>query len=179
MLFLPLQAALYAIDQYFDEVGYEVPVLISGTIVDQSGRTLSGQTGEAFWVSVEHARPAAVGLNCALGARDMRPYVKTLGELANTYVLCYPNAGLPNAMGGYDETPAQMVETVRDFATGGLINIIGGCCGTTPDHIRAIAEMVRRHTLKLGSMERWFPAGLAPCVCPEVEGVAVPSFLCI
>lgn len=140
---LNAKAALYAIEQYFDSVGYEIPVLISGTIVDQSGRTLSGQTGEAFWVSVGHTRPLAVGLNCALGARDMRPYVDTLNKICDTFVLCYPNAGLPNAMGGYDETPAQFADNVRDFATGGLINIIGGCCGTTPDHINAVYQIVQ------------------------------------
>eukprot|EP00245_Coleochaete_scutata_P006803 TRINITY_DN21589_c0_g1_i1.p1 TRINITY_DN21589_c0_g1~~TRINITY_DN21589_c0_g1_i1.p1 ORF type:complete len:1401 (-),score=383.05 TRINITY_DN21589_c0_g1_i1:665-4759(-) len=139
---LNAKACLYAIDELFDDLGYEVPVLISGTIVDMSGRTLSGQTGEAFWISVNHARPMAVGLNCALGARDMRPYVDTLNKLADTYILCYPNAGLPNAMGGYDETGPQFADNVRDFATGGIINIIGGCCGTTPDHIGAVAKIV-------------------------------------
>eukprot|EP00271_Cylindrocystis_brebissonii_P011914 TRINITY_DN29938_c0_g1_i1.p1 TRINITY_DN29938_c0_g1~~TRINITY_DN29938_c0_g1_i1.p1 ORF type:complete len:1454 (-),score=303.88 TRINITY_DN29938_c0_g1_i1:1055-5416(-) len=140
---LNAKAALYAIDELFQDLGTEVPVMVSGTIVDQSGRTLSGQTGEAFWVSVQHSRPMAVGLNCALGARDMRPYVDTLNKSASeTFILCYPNAGLPNAMGGYDETPAQFAENVRDFATGGIVNIIGGCCGTTPDHIAAVAKMV-------------------------------------
>ncbi|GJP84050.1 hypothetical protein CLOP_g14142 [Closterium sp. NIES-67] len=139
---LNAKAALYAVDQVFEEVGYDVPVMISGTIVDNSGRTLSGQTGEAFLVSVSHARAMAIGLNCALGARDMRPYVDTINKLTDSFVICYPNAGLPNTFGGYDETPQQFAENVRDFATGGLVNVLGGCCGTTPDHIRAVSGIV-------------------------------------
>ncbi|CAI5939776.1 unnamed protein product [Closterium sp. NIES-64] len=139
---LNAKAALYAVDLVFEEVGYDVPVMISGTIVDNSGRTLSGQTGEAFLVSVSHARAMAIGLNCALGARDMRPYVDTINKLTDSFVICYPNAGLPNTFGGYDETPAQFAENVRDFATGGLVNVLGGCCGTTPDHINAVSKIV-------------------------------------
>jgi len=126
----------------FDDRGGRLPVMISGTITDASGRTLSGQTAEAFWYSLQHARPHAVGLNCALGAKDLRPHVETLSQIAQTHVSCHPNAGLPNAFGGYDETPEDMAEVLREFATAGLLNIVGGCCGTSPDHIRAIAEAV-------------------------------------
>ena len=139
---LNAKAALYAIETVFDERGGRLPVMISGTITDASGRTLSGQTAEAFWYSLQHARPHVVGLNCALGAKDLRPHVETLSQVAQTYVSCHPNAGLPNAFGGYDETPEDMAEVLREFATAGLLNIVGGCCGTSPDHIRAIAEAV-------------------------------------
>ncbi len=139
---LNAKAALYAIETVFDDRGGRLPVMISGTITDASGRTLSGQTAEAFWYSLQHARPHAVGLNCALGAKDLRPHVETLSQIAQTYVSCHPNAGLPNAFGGYDETPEDMAEVLREFATAGLLNIVGGCCGTSPDHIRAIAEAV-------------------------------------
>ena len=114
--------------------------MISGTITDASGRTLSGQVTEAFWNSVRHARPLASGLNCALGAAELRPYVAELSRLADCFVSCYPNAGLPNAFGEYDETPDQMAAIVGEFATAGLVNLVGGCCGTTPEHIAAIAE---------------------------------------
>ncbi|MGB5546646.1 MAG: methionine synthase, partial [Polyangiales bacterium] len=140
---LNAKAALCAIDDVFDEKGVRLPIVISVTIVDKSGRTLSGQTVEAFYVSIEHARPLAVGINCSLGAQEMRPFLKELAGIADCYVHCYPNAGLPNAFGGYDQTPEQMSELLRGFAADGMINIIGGCCGTTPDHIRAIAEAVR------------------------------------
>ena len=140
---LNAKAALYAIETVFDERGGRLPVMISGTITDASGRTLSGQTAEAFWYSLQHARPHAVGLNCALGAKDLRPHVETLSQVAQTYVSCHPNAGLPNAFGGYDETPEDMAGVLREFATAGLLNIVGGCCGTSPDHIRAIAAAVR------------------------------------
>ncbi|MDR6991113.1 homocysteine S-methyltransferase family protein [Luteimonas sp. 3794] len=139
---LNAKAALYAIETVFDDRGGRLPVMISGTITDASGRTLSGQTAEAFWYSLQHARPHAVGLNCALGAKDLRPHVETLAQIAQTYVSCHPNAGLPNAFGGYDETPEDMAEGLREFATAGLLNIVGGCCGTSPDHIRAISEAV-------------------------------------
>ncbi|TDK33336.1 homocysteine S-methyltransferase family protein [Luteimonas terrae] len=139
---LNAKAALYAIETVFDERGGRLPVMISGTITDASGRTLSGQTAEAFWYSLQHARPHAVGLNCALGAKDLRPHVETLSQVAQTCVSCHPNAGLPNAFGGYDETPEDMAEVLREFATAGLLNIVGGCCGTSPDHIRAIAAAV-------------------------------------
>ena len=140
---LNAKAALYAIEEVFEARGGRLPVMISGTITDASGRTLSGQTAEAFYASVAHGRPLSVGLNCALGAKDLRPHVDTLSQIADTYVSCHPNAGLPNAFGGYDETPEDMAEVLREFAQAGLLNIVGGCCGTSPDHIRAIAEAVR------------------------------------
>jgi 5-methyltetrahydrofolate--homocysteine methyltransferase len=142
---LNAKAALFAIDQYFVAHGMRLPVIISGTITDASGRTLSGQTTEAFWNSVRHAQPLAVGLNCALGAALMRPYIEEISRVAETYVSCYPNAGLPNPMSetGYDEAPETTAELIGDFARNGFVNIVGGCCGTTPDHIRAIAQAVR------------------------------------
>jgi 5-methyltetrahydrofolate--homocysteine methyltransferase len=142
---LNARAALYAIDAWAERAGRRLPVIVSGTITDASGRTLSGQTTEAFWNSVRHARPLAVGLNCALGAALMRPYIEELSRVADTYVSCYPNAGLPNPMAetGYDETPAETSRLIRDFAASGFVNIVGGCCGTTPAHIRAIADAVR------------------------------------
>ena len=141
---LNCKAALFAIDAWFEHSGHRLPVIVSGTITDASGRTLSGQTTEAFWNSVRHARPLAVGLNCVLGAALMRPYIEELARVADTYVSCYPNAGLPNPMAetGYDETPEQTARLIRDFAENGFVNIVGGCCGTTPAHIRAIAEAV-------------------------------------
>jgi 5-methyltetrahydrofolate--homocysteine methyltransferase len=140
---LNAKAAIYAIEELFDDLGWRVPVMISGTITDQSGRTLSGQTPEAFWHSVMHARPLSVGLNCALGAKALRPHVQDLARVAPVHVSAHPNAGLPNEFGGYDETPAMMAEMLGEFARSGLLNIVGGCCGTTPDHIRAIAAAVR------------------------------------
>lgn len=137
------KAALYALDVLFTEEGYErVPIFISGTITDRSGRTLSGQTPEAFTISVSHSDPTAIGLNCALGATDMRPFIEEIANFTSHYVICYPNAGLPNAMGGYDETPETTAGFVREFAMAGLVNIVGGCCGTTPGHIGAIAKAV-------------------------------------
>ena len=143
---LNAKAALYAIDAWSERAGRRLPLIISGTITDASGRTLSGQTTEAFWNSVRHARPLAVGLNCALGAALMRPYIEELARVADTYVSCYPNAGLPNPMAetGYDETPGET--SAADHAispTNGFVNIVGGCCGTTPAHIRAIADAVK------------------------------------
>ncbi len=140
---LNAKAALCAIDDVFGEKGVRLPIVISVTIVDKSGRTLSGQTVEAFYISIEHAKPLAVGINCSLGAQEMRPFLKELAGIADCYVHCYPNAGLPNAFGGYDQTPEEMAGLLRGFAADGMINIIGGCCGTTPDHIRAISEAVR------------------------------------
>jgi 5-methyltetrahydrofolate--homocysteine methyltransferase len=140
---LNAKAALVALDQVFAERGIRVPVMISGTITDRSGRTLSGQTAEAFLYSVEHARPLSVGLNCALGAEDLRPYVEAIADASAGFVSTHPNAGLPNAFGGYDETPADMAGVLGGFARDGLLNIVGGCCGTTPDHIRAIVRAVR------------------------------------
>ncbi len=142
---LNLKAALYAIDRVQGELGARLPVMISVTITDRSGRTLSGQTVEAFWYSIEHARPLSVGINCALGADDMRPYVEELAGLADCLVSVYPNAGLPNAFGGYDDTPEKMAEVLGDFAQQGWLNMVGGCCGTTPAHIAAIAAAVAPH----------------------------------
>ncbi|PVZ19504.1 MULTISPECIES: methionine synthase [unclassified Pseudomonas] len=142
---LNAKAAIFAVQQVFEEDGVELPIMISGTITDASGRTLSGQTTEAFWNSIRHANPISVGLNCALGAKELRPYLAELSAKAGTFVSAHPNAGLPNAFGEYDETPAQMAEVVEEFAASGLLNIIGGCCGTTPGHIRAIAEAVAKH----------------------------------
>jgi 5-methyltetrahydrofolate--homocysteine methyltransferase len=140
---LNAKAALFAIEQYFEESGRRVPLMVSVTIVDQSGRTLSGQTIEAFWISVSHIPMLSVGINCALGAKQMRPYVEELSGMAPVYISCYPNAGLPNAFGGFDETPESMARDLGEFASNGWLNIVGGCCGTTPEHIRAIAEAVR------------------------------------
>jgi 5-methyltetrahydrofolate--homocysteine methyltransferase len=139
---LNAKAAAFAVDDVFAERGARLPLMISGTITDRSGRTLSGQTAEAFWYSLAHARPHAVGLNCALGAKDLRAYIDILAQVAPTHVSCHPNAGLPNAFGGYDETPEEMASTLSEFAAAGLLNIVGGCCGTTPEHIQAIAEAV-------------------------------------
>jgi 5-methyltetrahydrofolate--homocysteine methyltransferase len=139
---LNAKAAIVAALEVFEELGIDLPLMLSVTITDKSGRTLSGQTVDAFWTSVAHARPLAVGVNCALGAREMRPYVAELARLADGFVSCYPNAGLPNAFGQYDEQAAETAALIRDFATAGLVNIVGGCCGTTPDHIRAIAAAV-------------------------------------
>jgi len=140
---LNAKAALYAIEEVFDARGGRLPVMISGTITDASGRTLSGQTAEAFHTSLAHARPLSIGLNCALGAKDLRPHVEALSDVSPCYVSAHPNAGLPNAFGGYDETPEEMAEVLHEFAQAGLLNLVGGCCGTSPDHIRAIAEAVR------------------------------------
>ncbi|MGE8043233.1 methionine synthase [Pseudomonas monteilii] len=142
---LNAKAAIFAVQQVFEDDGVELPIMISGTITDASGRTLSGQTTEAFWNSVRHANPISVGLNCALGAKDLRPYLEELSTKAGTHVSAHPNAGLPNAFGEYDETPAEMAAVVEEFAASGFLNIIGGCCGTTPGHIQAIAEAVGRY----------------------------------
>ena len=139
---LNAKAALFAIDEVFEERGLRLPVIVSGTITDLSGRTLSGQTPTAFWYSIRHARPFAVGLNCALGAKEMRAHVDELARVGDTLVSAYPNAGLPNEFGEYDESPAAMAALVGEFAAAGLVNVVGGCCGTTPEHIRAVAEAV-------------------------------------
>ncbi len=142
---LNAKAALFAIEEFFDNSGERLPLIISGTVTDASGRILSGQTVTAFWHSVRHARPLAVGLNCALGAALMRPYIQELNRVApDTYVSCYPNAGLPNPMSdtGFDETPEVTSRLLHEFAAEGLVNIVGGCCGTTPDHIGAIGRTV-------------------------------------
>ena len=152
---LNAKGAIFAIKKYFRENGGEpLPVMISGTITDASGRTLSGQTLEAFYTSVAHARPLSVGLNCALGAKDMRAHIAELSTIAGCYVSAYPNAGLPNAMGEYDEEPHETGHFLEDWAKEGYVNIVGGCCGTTPDHIRHIADNVRQ---------------LAPRALPVVE----------
>jgi 5-methyltetrahydrofolate--homocysteine methyltransferase len=155
---LNAKAAIYAIKKYFDdEQKPELPIMISGTITDASGRTLSGQTLEAFYTSIAHANPISVGLNCALGAQDMRPHIEELSHLATCAVSAYPNAGLPNAMGEYDEEPHQTGHFIEDWAKAGWVNIVGGCCGTTPAHIAAIAKNVKN---------------LAPRVIPVVEKTA-------
>ena len=150
---LNAKAALFAIDDVFEELGARLPVMISGTITDASGRTLSGQTAEAFWYSLRHAQPLAIGLNCALGAKDLRQHIDVLSQVADTNVSCHPNAGLPNAFGGYDETPEDMAAVLREFADAGMLNLVGGCCGTSPAHIAAIAGAV---------------AGLPPRTIPRV-----------
>ena len=139
---LNCKAAIFAVEKYFQENKLHLPLMISGTITDASGRTLSGQTTQAFWHSVRHATPFAIGLNCALGPAALRPYTQELARIADTFVSIHPNAGLPNAFGEYDETPEQMASVIREFGQEGFINIVGGCCGTTPEHIRVIAEAV-------------------------------------
>ncbi len=142
---LNAKAAIYAIKKYFsDTKKYELPIMISGTITDASGRTLSGQTLEAFYISVSHANPLSVGLNCALGAKEMRPHIEELSQIASCYTSAYPNAGLPNAFGEYDEQPEDTAHILEDWAKEGFVNIVGGCCGTTPDHIKHIAEQVKK-----------------------------------
>lgn len=142
---LNVKAALYAIDELFEEIGRKLPIMVSGTITDQSGRTLSGQTTEAFLISVSHMPLLSVGLNCALGASALRPYLQVLSNKSEFHVSAYPNAGLPNEFGQYDETPAQTAAQVEEYLKEGLTNIVGGCCGTTPDHIRAIAEVAKKY----------------------------------
>ncbi|MEH6811018.1 MAG: methionine synthase [Motiliproteus sp.] len=142
---LNAKAAIYAVDCCLERLGKPLPVMISGTITDASGRTLSGQTTEAFWNAVRHARPISIGLNCALGPGELRQYVEELSNIADTHVSAHPNAGLPNAFGEYDETPEQMADEIGEWAASGFLNIIGGCCGTTPEHIRVIAEAVSKH----------------------------------
>lgn len=141
---LNAKGAIYAIKKYFRDANKpSLPIMISGTITDASGRTLSGQTLEAFYTSVVHAKPLSIGLNCALGAAEMRPHIEELSQIAGCYVSAYPNAGLPNAMGEYDEKPEQTAHFLEEWAKEGFVNIVGGCCGTTPDHIKHIAEHVK------------------------------------
>jgi 5-methyltetrahydrofolate--homocysteine methyltransferase len=137
---LNAKAALYAVQEAFEQRGQQVPVMVSGTITDASGRTLSGQTTEAFLISLSHMPLLSIGLNCALGAKDLRPYLQTLAAEAPFLVSAYPNAGLPNAFGGYDETPEDMAAAVKEYLDLSIVNILGGCCGTTPAHIRAFAQ---------------------------------------
>jgi len=160
---LNCKAALFAVDETFEALGFRLPVIVSGTIVDASGRTLSGQTVEAFWNSIRHAQPFAVGLNCALGAAEIRPWIKELARVADCPVSLYPNAGLPNELGGYDDSPEHMAQLLGDFARQGLLNLVGGCCGTTPQHIAAIAESVR------GKTPRVIPESSAICRLSGLE----------
>jgi 5-methyltetrahydrofolate--homocysteine methyltransferase len=141
---LNAKAALAAIDEYFEAAGVRLPIMISGTITDASGRTLSGQTAEAFWNSVRHAKPLSVGFNCALGAKQLRPHIEELSKIADVYVSAHPNAGLPNAMAEYDEQPCETAGFIEEWAQAGWLNITGGCCGTTPDHIHEIVEHVSK-----------------------------------
>lgn len=160
---LNAKAAGFAVEQVFDELGVRLPIMISGTITDLSGRNLSGQTPEAFWYSMQHLEPFSIGLNCSFGAEQLRPSVDEIAHVAGTLVSVYPNAGLPNEMGEYDESPEFMAELLEEWARDGLINIVGGCCGTTPDHIRAIGEAVSKykprpvpevaHKLRLSGLE--------------------------
>ena len=142
---LNAKAALFAIDSYFETNNIKIPIMISGTITDQSGRTLTGQTTEAFLISLSHLDLLSIGLNCALGASMMRPYLQVLNKKSPFYTSAHPNAGLPNEFGEYDETPELMADQIKAFFEEGLINIIGGCCGTTPDHIKAIADLAKNY----------------------------------
>ena len=159
---LNAKAAIFAREEIFAEKGVRLPVMISGTITDLSGRTLSGQTPTAFWHSVRHARPFTIGLNCALGADAMRAHLAELSGVADTFICAYPNAGLPNEFGQYDESPEFMAAQIEDFAREGLVNVVGGCCGSTPEHIRAIAEAVGRHAPRAVPEHRAADAALRP-----------------
>ena len=173
---LNTKAGIFAAQRIFEARGHDLPIMISGTITDLSGRTLSGQTPSAFWYSVRHANPFTIGLNCALGANAMRAHVAELSDVADTLVCVYPNAGLPNAFGGYDETPEFMASQIEGFARDGLVNIVGGCCGSTPDHIRAIAEAVGRHKPRqVPAVERRLRlSGLEPfTLTPEIPFVNI------
>ncbi len=142
---LNAKAALFAIDEIQEDRNIQIPIMVSGTITDASGRTLSGQTAEAFLISISHLNLLSVGFNCALGAKQLTPYLETIANKSDFYISAYPNAGLPNAFGQYDESPEQMAEQIREYVEKGLINIVGGCCGTTPPHIKAIAELVAKY----------------------------------
>lgn len=142
---LNAKACLFAIQELFEERAEEVPIMVSGTITDASGRTLSGQTTEAFMISLSHVPLLSIGLNCALGAKELRPYLQVMAEKSDFFVSTHPNAGLPNEFGEYDQSPENMAEQIKEFLDENLVNIVGGCCGTTPDHIRAISEMVRKY----------------------------------
>ena len=171
---LNAKAAVFAAQQYFADHQLRLPIMLSGTITDASGRTLSGQTTAAFWYSLRHAQPLTIGLNCALGARELRQYMVELSKIADTYVSAYPNAGLPNEFGGYDETPEAMAKEIGEWAKSGLLNVIGGCCGTTPEHIAAIKAAIEiyppRRKPQLPPACRL--AGLEPCVI-EAESLFV------
>lgn len=173
---LNAKAALFAIQSLFEELGQIWPVIISGTITDASGRTLSGQTTEAFWISIEHVRPLAVGLNCALGAEELRPYLETLAKISDCYVSAYPNAGLPNELGEYDQAAEETARLIKGFAEQKLVNIVGGCCGTTPTHIRAISEAIKGITPREKSVSSKLTmlSGLEPLVItPNINFVNV------
>lgn len=173
---LNAKAAIYAISEYFKDSGKELPIMVSATITDASGRTLSGQTAEAFWISISHLPLLSVGLNCALGARQLKSYVRELSRIANIYTSAHPNAGLPNAFGGYDETPEMTGMFVQEFLNEGLVNIIGGCCGTTPDHIRIIAQIASKYAPRKvpESSGRPMYSGLEPLiVTPETNFINV------
>lgn len=142
---LNAKAALFGVMELFDEIGKELPIMVSGTITDASGRTLSGQTAEAFLISIEHAPLFSVGLNCALGASQLRPYLQILSRASGANISAHPNAGLPNAFGEYDETPEKMATQIKEYLDMGLVNIVGGCCGTSPEHIRAIADLAKQY----------------------------------
>jgi len=146
---LNAKACLFAIQELFEEIGIELPIMVSGTITDASGRTLSGQTTDAFLISVSHVPLLSVGLNCALGAKQLRPYLQILNEQAPFFVSVYPNAGLPNEFGHYDQSPIEMADQIEEFLKEGLVNIVGGCCGTTPDHIKKIVEVASRYKPRL------------------------------
>jgi len=163
---LNAKAAIMAVLNVFESRGETLPIMISGTITDRSGRTLSGQTAEAFWISVQHAKPLSIGLNCALGADLMRPHIAELSSLADTAISAYPNAGLPNDLGGYDESPVVMAQQVGAWAVDGLLNIVGGCCGTTPAHIAAIAQAVSPYPPRIwhDAPQRLCLSGLEPFV---------------
>jgi len=143
---LNAKAAIFAAKNYFQKNNIELPIMISGTITDASGRTLSGQTLESFYISIQHANPLSVGLNCALGAKEMRPHIEELSGIASCFTSAYPNAGLPNSMGEYDEQPHETALIIEDWAKEGFLNIVGGCCGTTPNHIKAIAQKARNYS---------------------------------
>jgi 5-methyltetrahydrofolate--homocysteine methyltransferase len=174
---LNAKAAIVAILDVFDQQRVELPLMISVTITDRSGRTLSGQTLDAFYTSIRHAQPFSVGLNCALGAREMRPHVAELARIAETYITCYPNAGLPNAFGEYDELPDETAALLRDFAQSGFVNIVGGCCGTTPDHIRAldaaVAGLAPRQGLGIGDQGSGLPG---PVPVPSPQSPVPPKY---
>ncbi|MGH6821374.1 MAG: homocysteine S-methyltransferase family protein, partial [Methylocella sp.] len=173
---LNCKAALFGIGDAFAQIGYRLPVIVSGTIIDASGRTLSGQTVEAFWYSICHAKPFAVGLNCALGAEEIRPWIRDLSRVAECPLILYPNAGLPNELGEYDDTPEHMASVLGELASEGLLNIVGGCCGTTPAHIAAIALAVSSATPRRVPRitARCRLAGLEPLVfTPELNFVNV------
>ncbi|GAB3824674.1 hypothetical protein GCM10028895_33340 [Pontibacter rugosus] len=167
---LNCKAALFAIDQYVQDGGKELPIMVSGTITDASGRTLSGQTVEAFWNSISHAPILSIGFNCALGARQLKTHIKELSRISDTYISAYPNAGLPNAFGGYDETAQQMGEIVEEYLKEGLVNILGGCCGTTPMHVKVISDLVQQYKPRVPTPVAPLPrySGLEPLtIYPE------------